>query len=629
MALALLAVVPLRVAPVHAEEARVRSVSLADFDVRGPWRLTGMSLEGLGWFEDWSLGTNLQTQPRAWWAFWRDDPSFEPAYLYGDLDTIRSRMQAQGYYEAEVEEELRILKRPGPAPEAGGERTPGELEVRIRVDPGDPVVVCSLYLDAEAITLSAEAEREIQEKFPLRVGDRFTRDAYQGAANRYAQYLAVHGYPEAAVKRHARVDVPRRCAEVAYGVEPGRHAVFGPTRITGLGELPPEIVEREISYQEGQEYDEARVVLTQRRIRDTRLFSVVRLEKGKVNEAGEVPIEIEVAEGPEHEIRLGVGYGTDDGVRGVASWWNYNFLGGNRRFGVSTKISQINRWIDASFVQPHFPRHGDTASVSFTLGQQDESTYLDNSFVATPKVAWWIDEDRTVTTYYSFRYDSLSDVSDQTIDALGPENQFQNAGFTSSLGVGLRWLAFDNPANPTEGFGLAVAGEVSGGPLGAEFNLFRLLAQGAYYHPLPWDLTFAVTLRGGSIVPYDETPQVPLWARLYAGGNAAFPVRGYGRRRVGPLSGSDDPLGGRTVLVGTAELLYPIFGPVLGVLFFDGGDVELSAWTFRPENVQKGVGVGLRAATPVGPFEIDFGFGLDRPPGDSIFQVNFTIGPQF
>jgi len=315
-------------------------------------------------------------------------------------------------------------------------------------------------------------------------------------------------------------------------------------------------------------------------------------------------------------------------VRGLASWWNYDFLGGNRRLGVSTKISQINRWVDASFVQPHFPRRRDTASVSFTLGQQDESTYLDNSVIGTPKIDWWIDETMTATTYYSFRYDSLSEVTDETKEDLGP-SAFQNSGFTSTIGLGVRWLGFNDPANPTSGLGLALAGELSGGPLGADFDLFRLIGQAAYYQPIWEDLTFAVTLRGGSIVPYDETPQVPLWARLYAGGNAAFPVRGYGRRRVGPLSGSNDPLGGRTVAVGTAELLYPIFGPVLGVLFFDAGDVELSAWTIKPQNIQKGVGVGLRAVTPVGPVEIDFGFGLDHPPGDSIFQVNFTIGPQF
>lgn len=631
MVLLLAAVVPssARAEAPGEREAGPRAVSLADFDIRGPWRLTDVSIEGLGWFDAWTISSSLQTQTRPWWSFWSDDPAFVPAYLYGDLDTIRSRMQAEGYYEAEIEEQILIVKWPGKPPAPHEDGTPGEVEVRIQVEPGLPVVVCSLYIDLETISLPTASAAEIDHEFPLVVGEPFTRAGYQAAAERYAQFLADHGYPEAVVERHARVDVRDRCAQVAYGLEPGPHAVFGKTTISGLTTIPAEIAKREISYVEGKEYDAKRIAKTRSRLRDTRLFSVVRVEKGKVTEDGEVPVDIELSEGPPHEIRLGIGYGTDDGVRGLASWWNYNFLGGNRRLGFSAKVSQINRWVDASFVQPHFPGHRDTASLSFTLGQQDESTYLDNSVVGTPKIDWWIDETMTATTYYSFRYDSLSQVTDETVDDLGPADQFQNSGFTSTIGLGVRWLGFNDPANPTSGLGLALAGELSGGPFGADFDLFRLIGQAAYYQPVAWDLVLAFTLRGGSIVPYDETPQVPLWARLYAGGNAAFPVRGYGRRRVGPLSGSNDPLGGRTAMVGTAELLYPIFGPVLGVLFFDAGDVELSAWTVKPENVQKGVGTGLRAVTPVGPVEIDFGFGLDHPDGDSIFQVNFTIGPQF
>lgn len=612
-----------------ASEGTPRSIRLADFDARGPWRLAGVSIDGPGWFESWTLSSSLQTRTRPWWNFWSDDPTFVPSYVSGDLDTIRARMQAEGYYEAVIDAEIVIVKRPGPAPSSDRERVPGEVEVRIRVEKGPPVLVCSLYVDLESVVLPTDAAEKIRHQFPVQVGEPFTTGGYQAAAQRYVEYLADNGYPEVEVERHARVDVVERCAEVAYGIEPGRHGVFGKTTIQGLGPLPEKIAAREISYEEGAPFDARRLDKTRSHLRGTRLFSMVRVEKGKMTDDGEVPVGIELSEGPQHEIRLGIGYGTDDGVRGLASWWNYNFLGDNRRLGFSTQISRINRWVDASFVQPHFPRRRDTSSISFTLGQQDESTYLNNSFLVTPKIAWWLAENVTAASYYTFRYDSLSQVTEQTVAALGPRDQFQNAGFTSTIGLGFRWLGFDNVANPKRGFGFALAGELSGGPFGADFDLFRLLGQAAYYQPLVWDLVLAVTVRAGSIVPYDDTPQVPLWARLYAGGNAAFPVRGYGRRRVGPLSGSNDPLGGRTAVVTTTELLYPIFGPVFAVLFLDTGDVELSAWTFKPENVQKGVGVGLRAATPVGPVEIDFGFGLDHAPGDSIFQVNFTIGPQF
>ena len=500
---------------------------------------------------------------------------------------------------------------------------PGTTELEL-----PPGQVSRIFED-ESVALPEESDAVLVRDFPLAVGARFTRAGYSAGAARYAAYLAAHGYPEARVDQHARVDVPGRCAEVAYRLEPGPFAVFGPTRIEGVGEAAGEIARREIAYVEGRPFDLARLEATQVHLRDTRLFSLVRIDKEPVDEKGEVPLRIELHEGPPHEIRFGVGYGTDDGIRGTASWWNYDFLGGNRRLGFSAKVSRINRWVEASFAQPHFPGVGDLASVAFTLGQQDESTYLDNGFLLAPRIDWKISERLVLSAFYAWRYDSLSDVSDATIEDLGPPDQFQNVGFTSSVGLNLRWNNFDDFANPTRGIGIGLTGEVSGGPLGADFDLLRVIAQATYYRPLFGDLILALGARGGSVVPFDRTSQVPLWSRLYAGGNALFPVRGYGRRRVGPLSGSDDPLGGRSVVVGTVELLYPVFGPVQGVVFADTGDVELSAWTLRPENFQTGVGFGFRASTPVGPVSIDFGFGLDRPTGDSMFHLDLMIGPRF
>ena len=611
-----------------------RSVSLEDFDVRGPWQLTGLSIEGLGILQDWTIQSSLQTQARPWWAFWRPRPTFVPGYLYDDLELIRGRLRAAGYYEVRVRESLVIQRDPGVPATPSGEGTPGEVYVQLDVEPGRPIVVCSLYIDLDSVTFPEGSELALQRRFPLKLGDVFTRGAYQEAATRYEDYLALHGYPDAEVSRHARVDVQSRCAQVAYGLELGDFAVFGVTQIQGLETLPENLVRREITYREGEAWDAEELRQTRANLRDTRLFSLIRIRPkpmadGEVRTGEAVPVDIEVSEGPTHEVRLGVGYGTEDGFRGVASWWNYNFLGGNRRLGLSTKISQINRWVDASLSQPHFPFHRSTTSISFTLGQQRESTYRDDSVLTTPKVGWWFDENLTATTYFVFRYDSLSEVSAATIEDLGPPDQFQDSGFTNTFGLGARWIDFDDPANPTSGLGLSVASEISGGILGGDFNLFRLIAQGAYYQPLFADLVLGVELRGATVVPYDGTPQVPLWARLYAGGNASFPVRGYARRRVGPLSGSDDPLGGRTAVVGSLELIYPIVEPVFGVLFVDAGDVELSSWTFDPANVQTGVGVGVRAATPVGPVELDFGFGLDHPSDDSVFQVYFSIGPRF
>jgi outer membrane translocation and assembly module TamA len=341
---------------------------------------------------------------------------------------------------------------------------------------------------------------------------------------------------------------------------------------------------------------------------------------------GEVPVRLSLTPGQHREIRLGVGYSTEDGIRGLASWWSYNFFGGGRQLGISARASQINRSVSVSFLQPYFPAPTMRSSLTFNLGQDDESTYLDDFARLTPRIDWRVNNDIRATVFINGQYDSLSGVTDQTKQDLGV---FQSSGFTVAPGLGLYWTALDDPVNPTFGLALGGSAEVAGGPFGADFDWYRLIFDGRAYHPVYGDLIFATRMTAGTIVPYDDTPQIPLWDRFYAGGSGINPVRGYGRRRVGPISGSDDPLGGRTVVVGSVELRYPLWGPLIGVLFVDAGDVELSSWQFQPENIQTGVGFGLRALSPVGPVELDIGFGLDRHPGDSLVQVNFSIGPNF
>jgi outer membrane protein assembly factor BamA len=93
-------------------------------------------------------------------------------------------------------------------------------------------------------------------------------------------------------------------------------------------------------------------------------------------------------------------------------------------------------------------------------------------------------------------------------------------------------------------------------------------------------------------------------------------VRGYGLRRIGPLSLSNDPLGGLSLIEGSAELRRPLFWKLNGALFFDCGQVATQPYDLRVDALQCGYGpaAGMkstsisdfllrsRAATAVGSF---------------------------
>ena len=106
-------------------------------------------------------------------------------------------------------------------------------------------------------------------------------------------------------------------------------------------------------------------------------------------------------------------------------------------------------------------------------------------------------------------------------------------------------------------------------------------------------------------------------------------MRGYGRRRLGPLSDSDDPLGGLSLLEGSVELRRPIWRDLAGAVFVDFGQVALRPFDVRIANLNFSAGFGLSYKTPVGPVRLDVGFPFQKPPNDRPWQIHFSIGAFF
>src|SRR2546429_1048932 len=130
-----------------------------------------------------------------------------------------------------------------------------------------------------------------------------------------------------------------------------------------------------------------------------------------------------------------------------------------------------------------------------------------------------------------------------------------HSGLRAGVGLGADWNWTDDPLDPTRGWVTSASVEPVGGFLGGKFSFVRLQGEGRRSQPLVADLAAAFRLRLGAEEPFGGSRDVPLFERLYAGGIGS--VRGYERRHVGPLI-EDDPIGGRSLVEGSAELRHPV-----------------------------------------------------------------------
>jgi outer membrane protein insertion porin family len=81
------------------------------------------------------------------------------------------------------------------------------------------------------------------------------------------------------------------------------------------------------------------------------------------------------------------------------------------------------------------------------------------------------------------------------------------------------------------------------------------------------------------------------------------------------------PIGGNSVLEGSAEVRFPVYEIFGGAAFMDFGNVWPKAFNYNLERLKYDVGLGVRVKTPIGPIRLD----LATPVFENKFRTQFFI----
>ena len=335
-------------------------------------------------------------------------------------------------------------------------------------------------------------------------------------------------------------------------------------------------------------------------------------------------MEVEVGEKPHREIKIGVGYSTEEQFRGQFEWRHLNWLGGGRHLSLLAKYSSITLEGSVNFVQPHFLTPDTKGIANFGHQREDEDTYVRNVTRFLPRLDHRFSP--TLTSFVGFRleYDKLNDVNPATVEALGG---LRGSGMLSGPTLGLVWNTSDDPFNPKQGGIVSLALDQAGAIWGGQYSFYKITAEAKKYFDIGWQTVFASRLKLGTGDAIGAKKNFPLFERFYSGGEKS--VRGYGRRRLGPLTTNNDPLGGLSLIEGSLELRRPIWKELNGALFIDFGQVSTRRFDIPISDLQFSSGFGLSYSTPVGPLRLDIGFPFKPPPKDRSWQIHFSVGAYF
>src|SRR5262249_7187774 len=277
----------------------------------------------------------------------------------------------------------------------------------------------------------------------------------------------------------------------------------GPVTISGVGQADQDVVRREVAFKEGAPFQQSLLEKTRKNIDALHLFRSVRLvEDDSRDEA--VAVDIKLAEAERHEVKLGVGYDTEEGIRGIAGWRGYASPGGAGQPVVPPRAPQPYRPTAGASPQPHFPSQTSRVRLIFLQEQTVETTYNLLETKLLPRLEWDVTPRLTTYAFYRASLNLLSNVKPAIRLALSGPNQDQSRpsrAVISGLGFGVDWNGTDDLVNPTRG----EIGRFSVEPVGVggDVHFLRLIGEGRLYVPLLEQFGAAGRLRLRSEEPID------------------------------------------------------------------------------------------------------------------------------
>ncbi|CAN5823541.1 hypothetical protein BH23GEM9_BH23GEM9_24590 [soil metagenome] len=485
-------------------------------------------------------------QPLCWAGVSKDRQYLDPRALAADVFRLRVFYYQRGFREARVE--LDTL------------RTDAGLRVAFRITEGEPVIVRDVVVEG-----ADGLGRGVARNLPVRRGSAFSMLAYEATRDSLTGRLANLGYAAADVLANYDIPAGSHDADVAFHVIPGQLTRFGRIEITGVNRVSPDVVERMLTFREGDVFSRQALLRSQRNIYGLEVFRHAEIIVPRLAESDTVlTVLVQVNEGDLHRVRLGVGMSTTDYLNAGGRWVSRNFLGGGRRLELRGRVTNIVAE-PLRYVKPPFDRctgiYCDIAgsiaadfSQPWFFGPQNslgagmflERFSLAGVYVRTSRGAYASfgrTLGRGLVAGVGFRPEltqlesdgdlifCVSFVSCETsvIDVL------REPHWLAPLALSFSMDRSNSLFSPTRGYILRLDAEYAGAQTGSEFSYSRMLGELTAYHDPFRGVVVAARVRPGFARAHSETglglglhPQ----KRFFAGGPTS--VRGFAQYRLGP-----------------------------------------------------------------------------------------------
>lgn len=515
---------------------------------------------------------------------WEKEPTLEPIAAAQSATAISTYYRSKGYYHNKVTSQV------------------SESAITIVIEENNPIKIADIQINSPV---------NIDSDILLKTGGLLDQEKFSDSKTRIKKRYGGAGYCNAEFNSKAWVDIETDLAYLLFEAVPNEKCTFGAISVESTPNIDGKLVTSMLRFKEGDPYSLEAIRLSYETLYAQEAIARVLINDNDHN-GSIVPIALDIEEA-ERPIRFtaGLGYSSDQGLTAQTGVKHRNIFGNLKTLSLDARYSQIVQEASGTFGYPLANRGGLGASIGYRNEQFDgyktESTYekITAKYQDTPTAA-----------LVGVLFDRIQTYNSTDIVTF-PDNVLF---ITSPLGE-LNYDTRDKPLDPTKGLWLNA--KMTGSlltPVFSDATYLKSILSGAYIQSFDTQVVGA-KVKWGSLHLLDG--RIPSSYRFYAGGMNSN--RAYLYRDLGPKTSSGDPIGFASLMEGSVEYRFPIYGEFRGVLFNDltfVSDVTIPDYT----KGYWGVGGGLRYVTPIGPVAIDVGA---DPYNFSQYAIHFRIGELF
>lgn len=576
-------------------------------------RIEDIELKGCERMACRTVKSILRQKETPWYRINPGKEGYDPFWAKEDRNRIEKFYKSRGFFNVNVT-----------GPEETWSEDGQSVSLSYEIEENRPVQVKRIeiyFTDGLHIDRDPMIMRSL---LKLKEGDRFEQSPYQETAGAMETYYQNDGFFNVSVKRSAVVDPDELTAVVTYRVRKGARFKIGEIEIKGFKKTESEVVKRAIKIKKGDRYRRNEVYADQRSVQRLPIYRTVRLQEVPDTEDRQINIILTVEEAEPRQVKTGIGYGTEEGIRVMAGWRHVNFLGGARELAVTARWSELLEKEEISFTEPNVSRAGDYIRLTGERRVEKEEAYTHEAIALSPLYHF-------ILTPYLWAEISYRIEQERTYDVIGEieveEEDLAREGVLSVFSGFLYWADLDDKTNPTQGARASLYSEAGGGFLGGDYSYYKVIGEARGYYPVFPPVVAALRWKAGYAAPFGDMDQIPLFLRFYTGGTGT--VRGFGRYELGPEDADGNPIGGSKLWEGSFEVRFPIWEELGGVVFTDSGWVWPEDGDIDPYDVRYASGLGVRYNTPIGPLALDVAFPHEQKEDQLEYRIHFNVGHTF